>query len=512
MHACSASSCHAACGACADASPAWLDDPPAHALRRGATPAHVRLRYVIEPDIDGEFEACSRELRERAGPEFAVEFAASSFDEATHAVDGPILDGLRQLPQRITADAPAQPDLHVLPALPLTSFLLETMPGGNMSRHEARMNRLAARLSADKNFLAKRPFLLLYPSNNPVSHLGRRLISVLTRGRIIVASCDPTFPHVIHVLKAPRIVDAVTVPYVAHPFAVRPTGDARRRGRAPLRPVDLMYRGGTHRGMDYGTRAQMAEAFRAANRSGSRVRLHVPGVYHRQMNSHLTNASSVDRVEYAESGAEFARARVCAVPMGDTVTTRRLYDGMQARAVVVLSSSAMSVAAHDAGGQLDSGSLVDLRHASCGILRISWVTRIHALAHYSPFARAFAGGLRAARHAESLHHEKRSHMERRSHEYQLPHSATIPRIYRLGSRRSALPCRKEVRPHGRCAVARPVGQSELRRLARSTARVWRRRLRRVPRRAPESDRRGRGAPARDTRDEESGIVGGRSMS
>ena len=52
-------------------------------------------------------------------------------------------------------------------------------------------------------------------------------------------------------------------------------------------------------------------------------------------------------------GAEFARARVCAVPMGDTVTTRRLYDGMQARAVVVLSSSAMSVAAHDAGAQLD---------------------------------------------------------------------------------------------------------------------------------------------------------------
>ena len=307
---------------------------------------------MIEPDIDGEFEACSRELRKRAGPLFAVEFAVASFDDAAHAVDASILDGLRRLPQRITADAPVQPDLRVLPALPHTSFLLETMPSGDMSRHRARMNRLAARLRADKNFRARRPFLLLYPSNNPIEHLGHGLISALTKGRVIVASCDPTFPPGLQSM-APLIIDAVTVPYLAHPFAIRPTGDARRRGRAPLRPVDLMYRGGTHRGMDYGTRVQMARAFRAANNSGSRVQLHVPNAYHRQMNLHLTNASSADRVEYAESGAEFARARVCAVPMGDTVTTRRLFDSMQARAVVVPSSCAMSVAAHDAGGQLD---------------------------------------------------------------------------------------------------------------------------------------------------------------
>ena len=71
----------------------------------------------------------------------------------------------------------------------------------------------------------------------------------------------------------PHIIDAITVPYVAHPLAIRPTGDARRGGRAPLRPVDLMYRGGTSRAMNFGTRARMAEAFAAAKGLGSRVRL-----------------------------------------------------------------------------------------------------------------------------------------------------------------------------------------------------------------------------------------------
>ena len=189
------SSCHSSCGACAkNAKPPWLDDAPAYGIRRGATPARLRLRYTIEPDVDDEYDACARALQQRIGAPVAEwaerrtgpEFVVTTFDWAQHVVDMPILAGLRQLARRL-GDAWRQqpPDLHVLPALPLTSFVLEDVPGGDMRRHTARMDRLAARLGADHRFRAGRPFLLVYPSDHPRMHLGARLMDVLLQGGAI---------------------------------------------------------------------------------------------------------------------------------------------------------------------------------------------------------------------------------------------------------------------------------------------------------------------------------------
>ena len=206
------------------------------------------------------------------------------------------------------------------------------MPGGNLSHHYARMDRLAARLQLDSRFRSKRPFLLLYPSDEPVMHLGERLIRTLTQGRVILATIDSTwgiFPQKLtSKLKrdfAPILSCAIAVPYLPHPHAVNDFGEAKQ--------VDLMYEGGLHRHQDFGTRKRVASVLMAINASRrARVRLSVPHEYHRQQDSQamLRNspADSAARLRYIEGGRAFGNSRVCAAPMGDTITTRRLFDAM----------------------------------------------------------------------------------------------------------------------------------------------------------------------------------------
>lgn len=355
---CAASSCRISCTDCNLSAAAYLDTPPNHALKAGRQPAPLRLRFVIEPDIGDEFGSCARRLQKLSGSRLAPELGVLDFNAAQHAVDVPLLAGLRELlpPRHIRQEALSQVDLRVLPALPLASFLVEQTEGGNLSRHRARMDALAQRLQEDQRFLSRlEPFLLLYPSGYAEQHLGEKLTRTLLLGNVILASIDPSwgvFPqHLVRRLAkefAPLLRRAITLPYLPHPFAVSP------KVEGGARPFDVMYEGGLHRSMDFGTRARMAAVLQAMPRQ-SRVHLSVPegDKYHRQQASQaLLFDSSADirsaaLTNYSRSGAAFSNARVCAVPMGDTLTTRRLFDSLQAGCVPLIVRSSYVMRTHN---------------------------------------------------------------------------------------------------------------------------------------------------------------------
>ena len=247
--------------------------------------------------------------------------------EAQYLVDLPLMPALERHPLR-TSD-PDAAGLHIIGAMPYASQVLAKVTNDHHS-HMKRMDALADQLLRNKAFLNReKPFLLVFCSCS-ANGMGRKLLSVLGRGNLIVASCDPYFAR--DYGKLPKAFAlayrrGVTLPHYPHSMAHEPRGPSA----APAtNKTGIMFHGGLGR-YDHGLRDSMLTLIAAVKKKG-KLRVDTKtGEMTRGI-----NRSAHTKGSYAHSAQSFLDASMCLVPSGDAPSSRRLFDAMAAGCVPVL--------------------------------------------------------------------------------------------------------------------------------------------------------------------------------
>ena len=251
---------------------------------------------------------------------------------AQYSVELPLLRGLETHPLR-TYDL-ERAALHVVAAAPLASYLVGLYIEHNISAHVDRMSRLADALRSNTHLRQGRPFLFIFGHPSFDKILGLPLVRALGKRNVILATTDPTFSRIVSQSFSfspafKRVVErGIAVPLLAHSLAHETSAHAvleRRR-------AGFMFHGGLGR-FDFGLRNKTIAIMGAVRQKGIPVDIQIGEMTRGNQNG---LASSFNNARYARSASSFLRASLCMVPSGDVVTSRRLFDALEAGCVPVL--------------------------------------------------------------------------------------------------------------------------------------------------------------------------------
>lgn len=197
-----------------------------------------------------------------------------------------------------------------------------------MSAHVDRMARLDKALRENSYFLRGLPFLFIFGHWNLKDMLGEELMKTLGRRNVILATTDQSSPWATE--KFRKILEqGVIVPYVPHSMAheTDPWMPLQRRREG------YMFHGDVGR-WDFGLRDKMLASMRLAAKN-QKVRIDIR-VGEMTRGNQTSLQSSFSQARYMESAYPYLNASLCMSPSGDTITTRRLFDALEAGCVPVL--------------------------------------------------------------------------------------------------------------------------------------------------------------------------------
>ena len=240
--------------------------------------------------------------------------------QAEHLTDFFVVNALRSHPQRTREKTEAT--VHVLGALPFTSWVQQPP-----EEHARRMRHMAAALAKSPRYLAGVPFVLVMSHWNVQDILGPELLEVMRHGRAILATSDSQFPALAGPL---RWLSTVVMPYRAHHLA-EAVAFAEEPERTK-RPINFMFDGWTERKTRWPalrqTLVKVLQQLPNTNVSDSAV-ANYGAPHHRAPAPEQALAAS-------RSVATMMATSVCAVPEGDTWTSRRLFEALAVGCVPLL--------------------------------------------------------------------------------------------------------------------------------------------------------------------------------
>ena len=240
-------------------------------------------------------------------------------DEAEHLTDFFVVNALRSHAQRTRVKSEAT--VHVLGALPFTSWVQQPP-----EEHARRMRRMAAALAKSPRYLAGVPFVLVMSHWNVQDILGPELLDVMRHGRAVLATSDSQSPALAGPL---RWLSTVVMPYRAHHLA-----EAAAFAEGPertKRPINVTFDGWTERKTRWpALRPTLVKVLQQLNTSVSDSAVANYGAPH-------DGAPAPEQALAASrSVSTMMAASVCAVPEGDTWTSRRLFEALAVGCVPLL--------------------------------------------------------------------------------------------------------------------------------------------------------------------------------
>ena len=232
--------------------------------------------------------------------------------QAEHLTDFSLVNALRSHPQRTREQNTAT--VHVIGALPFTSWVQQ-----QPEEHAGRMRDMATRLAQTPRYLAGVPFVLVMSHWNVQGILGPELLEVMRRGCAILATSDSHFPDLAGPL---RWLSTLVLPYRAHHLAEAAAfADGTEQTQ---RPISFMFHGET-----------------APKSRWPALRQTLLKILHKLPNTNVSGSAVANggapqrgattpeqALAASRSVVTMLSTSVCAVPEGDTWTSRRLFEAL----------------------------------------------------------------------------------------------------------------------------------------------------------------------------------------
>ena len=193
--------------------------------------------------------------------------------------------------------------------------------------HARRMRHMAAALAKSPRYLAGVPFVLVMSHWNVQDILGPELLDVMRHGRAVLATSDSQSPALAGPL---RWLSTVVMPYRAHHLA-----EAAAFAEAPertKRPINVTFDGWTERKTRWpALRQTLVNVLQQLNTNAS-----ADSAVANYGAPHHGAPAPEQSLAASSSVSMMMAASVCAVPEGDTWTSRRLFEALAVGCVPLL--------------------------------------------------------------------------------------------------------------------------------------------------------------------------------
>jgi len=264
-----------------------------------------------------------------------------------HLTDFWLLKHLKDHPAR-TLDR-NRASLHIVGAPILTSFAAASLPGspcGDMAGHRDRTAAVAQALRDNKQYQQSEGSNFLFINTGPFicSTFGPDIMALIRESTPILATADKEYSNIARIPELQE--NSILIPYKAHYVVENDVWQSVQRNsipsapyapshkKRPLREVSFMFHGRLERGNGGAARSAILEL-------GDRLQ-----------GSSMRDVSFSDftpdefKALSRETAGTYLNSSFCLIPVGDTPTSRRLFDALAAGCVPVVLNDMEAIVAN----------------------------------------------------------------------------------------------------------------------------------------------------------------------